>query len=68
MFFLLVLVLAVGGSVWSVYRTSSANNCINEKWSMLANSLRDQTFNQNYKYHIDSSDVSLYNDTELRIQ
>lgn len=66
MLFLVTIVATLGTTLWSVYRGGERNNCLNEKWSMLSDSLRDPTFNQNYRYHVDSSDVSLYGATERR--
>ena len=47
-----------------IYQDETRTNCINEKWVLLSDSIRDPTFNQNYRFHVDSSDVSLFGDAE----
>lgn len=64
MLFFVVVALTVGGTIWKIYQDETRTNCINEKWVLLSDSIRDQTFNQNYRFHVDSSDVSLFGDTE----
>ena len=65
MLFFVVVALTVGGTIWKIYQDETRTNCINEKWVLLSDSIRDQTFNQNYRFHVDSSDVSLFGDAAL---
>lgn len=36
------------------------SNCVNEKWGLLYDTVRDKVFGDNYRYHVNASDPQAY--------